>query len=195
MEFLQRCAVGQIICTSFPCDEIAAIKPDPQKRTIDSTVVRLPFICKPFHDTSPFVERKNDLYVFQIKSCNVMFIFLKDASASYQKEKKKKTKARKIDISSLTIDSDDSDDDPDYDPDEDDWYDDSIDASYYLDALTEVFGNNMSMAQEAVDALNAGGEERTKYLKIIFHLKKAHAYTSGRGGMDVDDEDEDEDDL
>ena len=178
------------------CKQIAAIKPDPQKPTIDSVVVPLPFLCKPINDTSNYVERKNGLYVFEIEDCHIMFIFLKDASASYQKDKKKKTKATKIDIGSLNIDSDNSDDDPDYDPEEDDWYDPDADAAVYMEDLVRIFGN-VRDAQAAVNALNAGGEEREKYLKIIYHMKKIRDHVSGDsggGGMDVDDEEGEEDD-
>ena len=113
-----------------------------------------------------------------------MFIFLKDAPASYQKDKKKKTKATKIDIGGLNLDSDNSDDDSDYDPDADDWCDESVDANFYLDDLTDVFGC-VTRAQEAVTALNAGGEERVKFLKIIYHLRKVRGYTDD-ANMDED---------
>ena len=184
------------VVVDLKCDEIAAIKPDPQKSTIDSTIIGLPFLCKPFSDKTPFVERKNGLYVFQIESCNIMFVFLKDKSASYQKEKKKKTKATKIDLSSLNIDSDDSEVDSDYDPfdDDDDFLDDNVDASYYYEQLVEIFGNAKG-AEDAIKGLNAGGEEAIKYKHIIFHLRKARDLNGGTSSakMDVDDEDDNDD--
>ena len=171
------------------CEQIAEIKPDPQEATVDSTVIGLPFLCKPFHDTSNYVERKNGLYVFEMMGCHIMFVFLKDASASYQKEKKKKTKATKIDIGGLNLDSDDSDEDPDYNPeDRDDWYDPDADANVFIEDFVEIFGNARD-AQRAVDALNAGGEEREKYLKIIYHMKKIRDAAAGSGPMDEEDDD------
>lgn len=173
---------------SSHCNEIATIKPNPQKPTVDSAVITLPFLCKPVSDRSPYVERKNGLYVFHVNKHNIMFVFLKDMSASYQKEKKKKTKATTIDLGSLGIDSDDSDDDSDYDP--------FGDAEQHREEFIRIFGNNQD-AERAIIGLNAGGEEATKWRKIIFHMKVVNAeFHKGTNAtetkMDVEEEEEED---